>query len=136
MDITVTIILVFIGIAILLAFFVMIKSSRRGLNDTQQKYVKKHWNQISEESKMNPNLSIIEADKLLGYILKARGVEGSVGEQLKSAPSMFSDLNSVWSAHKLRNKLAHEIGMKITVNQAKSNLSIFKKALKDLGANL
>ena len=136
MDITVIIILAVIGIAILFAFFVMIKSSRKGLTEAQQKYVKKHWNQIIDEVHNNPNLSIMEADKLLGYALKARGVEGSVGEQLKAAPSLFSDLNAVWTAHKLRNQIAHEIGMKISPAQAKSNLSIFKKALKDLGAKL
>ncbi len=136
MDISVIIILAVIGLTILLAFFVMIKSSRRGLAEVQQKYVRKHWNQIVEEVQTNPNLAVMEADKLLGYAMKARGIEGSVGEQLKKAPSMFGDVNAVWSAHKLRNKLAHEIGMKITASQAKSNLSIFKKALKDLGAKL
>jgi len=136
MDITVIIILVVIGLAILLAFFVMIKSSRRGLTDAQQKYIKKHWNQIVEESGNNPNLSIIEADKLLGYAMKSRRVEGSVGQQLKKAPALFSDVNIVWSAHKLRNQIAHEIGMKISYDKAKANLNIFKKALKDLGAKL
>lgn len=136
MDILVVIILAVIGLAILLAFFVMIKSSRKGMTEVQQKYVRKHWSRIADEVGNNPNLAIMEADKLLGYAMKARGVEGSVGEQLKKAPAMFSDLNSVWSAHKLRNQLAHELGMKISPAQAKSNLNIFKKALKDLGAKL
>ncbi|MFC1600262.1 hypothetical protein ACFL3T_04505 [Patescibacteria group bacterium] len=136
MDITVIIILAVIGLAILLAFFVMIKSSRKGLTETQQKYVRKHWNQIVDEVGSNPNLAIMEADKLLGYTLKAKGIEGSVGEQLKSTPSTFSDLNGIWTAHKLRNQIAHEIGMKISSDKAKSNLSIFKKALNDLGAKL
>lgn len=136
MDVSVIIILAVIGMAILLAFFVMIKSSRKGLAEVQQKYVRKHWNQIAEEVYNNPNLAIMEADKLLGYTMKARGVEGSVGEQLKKAPALFSDVNVVWSAHKLRNQIAHELGMKISVARAKTNLAIYKKALKDLGAKL
>lgn len=136
MDILVIIILTVIGLAILLAFFVMIKSSRKGMTEVQQKYVRKHWNQITAEVSNNPNLTIMEADKLLGYAMKAKGIEGSVGEQLKRAPALFSDLNAVWNAHKLRNQLAHEIGMRISPAQAKSNLNIFKKALKDLGAKL
>jgi len=136
MEITVIVILAIIGLAILLAFFVMIKSSKSGLTQDHQKYLKKHWNKIIEEVDSQPNLAIMEADKLLGYTLKARGVEGSVGEQLKAAPSLFSDLNGIWSAHKLRNEIAHEIGKEISAKQAKSNLNIFKKALKDLGAKL
>jgi hypothetical protein len=136
MDIIVIIILAVIGLAILLAFFVLIKSSRKGLTDSHQKYIKTHWNKVVARAGGKPNLAIMEADKLLNYTLKARGVEGSVGEQLKSAPSLFSDLNGIWTAHKLRNQIAHEIGKEISTNEAKSNLNIFKKALKDLGAKL
>lgn len=134
MDIFVIIILIVIGLAALLAFYVFIKSSKKGLNNQQVAYIKNNWQKVINEAIINPNNSIMEADKLLWYALKSRGIEGSVGDQLKIAGSMFSDLNSVWSAHKLRNQIAHEIGMKITTAQAKSNLNIFKNALKDLGA--
>lgn len=134
MDIAVIIILAFIGLAIVLAFFVMIKSKKRGLTASQQSYIKNHWTNIYSSIESNPSLSIINADKLLNYALKARGVEGSVGEQLKAASSLFSDLNGIWTAHKVRNQIAHEIGKEITPSQAKNNLNIYKKALKDLGA--
>lgn len=136
MDITVIIILAVIGLAILLAFFVMVKSGKRGLTQNHQKYIKIHWDKIVEKAGSKPNLAIMEVDKLLNYALEARGIEGSVGEQLKAAPSLFSDLNGIWAAHKLRNQIAHEIGKEISTSQAKSNLNIYKKALKDLGAKL
>ena len=136
MDLTVIIILAVIGLAVLLAFFVMIKSGKRGLSESNQKYIKKHWVLIEEKSNLKPSLAIIDADKLLGYTLKERGIQGSVGDQLKSAPSLFSDLNGIWSAHKLRNQIAHEIGKEISLKEAQSNLNNYKKALKDLGAKL
>jgi len=136
MDISIIIILLVIGLAIVIAGYVFIKSNRRGLSSADNTYIKKHWEIIINEANGNPNLAIMNADKLLGHALKARGVFGSVGDQLKSAPSLFNDLNSVWSAHKIRNRLAHEIGMKVTPKEAKSFLNIYKKALKDLGAKL
>ncbi|MFC1647643.1 hypothetical protein ACFL10_01460 [Patescibacteria group bacterium] len=136
MDISVIIILVVIGLAVLLTAYVFIKTHRKVLSTADQAYIKKHWNRIVREANGNPNNAILDADKLLAHTLKARGIEGSVGEQLKAAPSLFSNLNDVWGAHKVRNQIAHEIGMKITPKEAKSNLTIYKKALKDLGAKL
>jgi len=136
MDISVIIILIVLGLAVLLVAYVFIKTNRKGLTTIDQTYIKKHWNRIVREANGNPNLAIMDADKLLNHAFKARGIEGSVGEQLKAAPSFFSNLNDVWQAHKIRNQIAHEIGMKVSPKQAKSNLTIYKKALKDLGAKL
>ncbi|NTW62418.1 diguanylate cyclase, partial [Candidatus Saccharibacteria bacterium] len=58
----------------------------------------------------------------------------AVAERMKSAGSMFSDKNGLWSAHKLRNRIAHESDIVVNFNDARYALSSFKKALKDLGA--
>ena len=57
-----------------------------------------------------------------------------MGERLKHSNDKFTDINSVWRAHKLRNALAHEADLEITYRQALAALAIYKKALKDLGA--
>lgn len=136
MDISIIIVLFVIGLAVLLASYVFIKSNRRGLSPLDQTYIKKHWDIIINEANGNPNIAIMNADKLLNHTLKARGIDGSVGDQLKAAPSLFSNINDVWSAHKIRNQIAHEIGKEVTAKQAKLYLNIYKKALKDLGAKL
>ncbi|HEX3082431.1 MAG TPA: hypothetical protein VHQ86_04200 [Candidatus Saccharimonadia bacterium] len=79
--------------------------------------------------------SINEADKLLDHALKQSGYAGAtMGDRLRSAGSRFSNRNDVWSAHKLRNALAHEVGFDLVPSQAKEALSQFEQGLKDLGA--
>ena len=71
----------------------------------------------------------------MDYALKKHGFEGSLGEKLKKAGPRFNDLNAVWSAHKLRNRIAHELS-EINKEEAKRALKQFKRALNDLGAKL
>ncbi len=82
--------------------------------------------------------AIMEADKLFDQVLRQRGVAGeTMGERLKSARTYFSDRSvndAVWSAHKLRNALAHEMGFDLVASQARDALAGFERGLKDLGA--
>ncbi len=79
--------------------------------------------------------AVSEADKLLDYALKHSGVRGdTMGERLKNAGNRFSDINAIWSAHKVRNALAHEADFDLVPSQAKEAISNFRAGLKDLGA--
>ncbi|EKD64900.1 MAG: hypothetical protein ACD_50C00256G0002 [uncultured bacterium] len=49
---------------------------------------------------------------------------------------MFSDLNGVWFAHKLRNKIAHELDSRVSMGEAKRALAAFKRAFVDLGVKI
>ncbi len=55
-------------------------------------------------------LKIIELDKVLDVLLSKLGHTGTLGEKLKKAGARFPNANALWSAHKLRNTLAHEPG--------------------------
>lgn len=71
------------------------------------------WADIQKHiSSDNPNdwrLAIIEADILLEETLSTHGYVGTtIGEMLKSAnSSAFRTLQDAWSAHKVRNQIAH-----------------------------
>lgn len=136
MDIPAFIILILIVAAILLTAYVFIKSNRKKFSESDQKFIKKTWQRIVKMANGDPNHAILEADKLLNHTLTLKGYDGSVGDQLKAASFLFTNINDVWQAHKARNQLAHEIGKKISIKESKSYLIIFKKALKDLGAKL
>lgn len=123
-------------VAFILAFYVLIKSSRKKLNAAHQQFIKKQWKNITEESFNNMHTAILNADKLLGHALELRGYRGSVGEQLKKSDAIFSSIDSVWFAHKIRNRIAHEIGVNISKTEGNKVLNIFKNALNDLGAKL
>jgi len=80
--------------------------------------------------------AVMEADKLLYEVLEQRGYKGTLGDKLKKAGPAFSNLNDVWSAHKLRNRLAHELGVGLSEKEAQTALGSFRRAYRDLGLKL
>jgi len=80
--------------------------------------------------------SIIEADKLIDHILKAKGVSGDTfAERLKNAKPEFhsyADYNNLWFAHKVRNNIAHESTHDLNSAEAKRAIEYYKKALQEL----
>lgn len=130
--ITVVVILMFAG-AFMISRWV---GEKYRFKEKDQKRFKKHWELILKEVENNPKGAVMEADKLLDEALKIKGFQGTLGEKLKKAKIMFKDVNSVWTAHKLRNRLAHELTAQVSVGEAKVALSQFKRGINDLGANL
>lgn len=130
------VIAIFVLITLLLVVFVFIKMRRRkGFSLESMQYIKSHWIRIIDSFDSHTKDAIMDADKLLDYALGKHGFEGSLGEKLKKAGPRFKDLNSVWNAHKMRNRIAHELG-DIDKDQARRSLKQFKSALNDLGAEL
>lgn len=129
----------FIGIflvfdVVLVSFVLWRKFRKDKLFGPQREYLQTHWNNIESMFSADPRAAIVEADKLLDYGLKIRfQVQASVGQNLKTFGRFFTDLDGLWEAHKLRNKIVHELNYKIAdrdVSMAKTN---FYQALKDLG---
>ena len=133
---------VFLLIAVLivgvLVFIAILMTQKRGHVFNTDEY-QSHWleieNSLIKENPATYNMAIVDADKLLDKALREMGTPGNnIGERLKRTDDKFTQLNSVWHAHKLRNQIAHEHGFKVDYNQAKRALNSFKQALKDLGA--
>lgn len=121
---------------ILLVVFILYKKSRsKGFAPQELQYIKSHWIRIIDRFNSHTKEAILDADKLLDYALARKGFEGNLGEKLKKAGPRLSDLNGIWAAHKLRNKVAHEL-LDIDRLEAKNALVNFKKALNELGADL
>ncbi len=92
-------------------------------------------NQLMRDNQASFSLAVINADKLVDQALRECNFAGqTMGEKLKNSPKKFSDINSLWNAHKLRNKIAHETNVTVSYDEARYALASFKKALKDLGA--
>ncbi len=130
------ILLVFIVFYIFLLAFIVYR--RRALSKFSEKdlyYIRSHWVKIIDSFNAHPKHAILDADKLLDFALKKHGFNGSLGEKLKKSGSKFSNLNGLWNAHKLRNRIAHELG-DVNKNEAKNALYQFKRALNDLGSKL
>jgi len=105
-------------------------------------FVQNKWTEIEQAIKLagpsNFKTGILEADKLVDYILKGKKVKGETfGERLKNAKpefSSYSDYNNLWFAHKVRNNIAHETTHDLNSAEAKRAIEYYKKALKELGA--
>jgi uncharacterized protein YabN with tetrapyrrole methylase and pyrophosphatase domain len=113
----------------LITFVIVVRSSRKFSPLQKTKYLE-HWRKIKS---LEGKEAVMEADKLLDEILGKRGYAGSMADKLKKAGPAFTNVNDVWSVHKLRNRLAHELGAKISPEEAKSAIGKFERALKDLG---
>lgn len=80
--------------------------------------------------------ALMEADKILDKAFIRVGLSGTtLGERLISASNRFeSDFyQEIWQAHKLRNVLAHEVGVRTGENEIKAAVSVIKKAIVQLG---
>jgi len=100
-------------------------------------YFEKRWAELQKlcADKSTWPLAIIDADKLLDDALKRRKYKGkTMGERLVSAQRDISDNDSVWFAHKLRNRLVHEQTAPMKDTIVKDALKGIRQALRDLGA--
>lgn len=120
-----------------LLWFISRSGGGRKYLDVEKYRVK--W--LSIEQNLRPDneesyhLAILNADKLLDKALKERGFKGNtMGERMKSAEKQWSNVNHVWTAHKLRNQVAHESDVRLKFDITKRALEAFKQGLKDLGA--
>ena len=102
-----------------------------------QQYYQEQWGQLLARVRTPDGmvLAIIDADKLLDQALKKRRFKGkTMGERLVSAQRTLSDNDSVWYAHKLRNRLVHEPNIRLKKKEAQTALAGFRQGLRDLGA--
>lgn len=130
--------MILIVIALLIVAFglyvLLYRKQRLGSKDITQ--IKKLWKEAETLLNEHPDKAVLKADKLLDHALGKAGYSGNLGEKLRHARSVLSDNNAIWSAHKLRNRIAHEIDITVSVQQAKTALKAFRKAFHDLGITL
>lgn len=118
--------------------FLLAHGRKDGKNLDVDKY-RTQWikieRQLVRDQEASYHLTILNADKLLDQALRQRGFKGeTMGERMRSAKESWSSANNVWSAHKIRNQIAHEPDVKVRYEDARRSLAAFKQGLKDLGA--
>jgi len=125
--------LILILVVLLLLYVVFILIVRKLAKEwslTDRRFFDENWQRILDLHDYKHG--ILEADKLLDEMLRKRGYQGSLGEKLKKSAKQFSDLNALWTAHKVRNKLAHELGYQLKEKEYRAAMSGFRKAFHDL----
>lgn len=129
-----------IGILVVgILLIIVITLTKRGPVGLDVERYRSKWLQIESSLKRDEpssyHLAVLNADKLLDQALKERRIKGeTMGERMKTAKASWSNANAVWTAHKLRNQIAHESDVQVGYDDARRALAGFKQALKDIGA--
>lgn len=79
-------------------------------------------------------VAVIEADKLVDDALAKAGYSGDTfGDRLSNIqPGTLLSLDGIWWAHKVRNRLAHEIDYFLRYTEARQAVGYFEAALSEL----
>lgn len=128
-----------IGVLIIgVLLIVIITITKQGTRQLDVEKYRMKWlaieKQLKRDEQSSYHLCILNADKLLDQALRERNTNGkTMGERMKTSKDVWSNANAVWSAHKLRNQIAHE-DVSIGYDETRRALASFKQALRDVGA--
>lgn len=100
-------ILFFIWILVFWITIVIKFSKKRKLSNQDKRFFRNHFKKIHLHKSYKEK--IIYYDKLYHNILKSLWYEWTFWEILKIYPNEINDINTIWTLHKLRNKLVHEM---------------------------
>ena len=114
----ITLIVVFLLYVFFLWFFNYYR--KKSVSKEDKIYFQKHWEVILKEN--DGRHQIVFADKLLDQMLARKGMIGSLGDKLKKRAKTFSKINDLWHAHRLRNKIAHEVGFSLSDSEKKASV--------------
>lgn len=111
----------------------------KAISEFERSKIRETWDNVellmADEREASWAKAVFEADKLLDYVLMLKRVPGgNLGERLKNGKNLFSNVQTVWDAHKLRNRLAHEVDMQLAHHEATRAIQLFKDSLRQLGA--
>lgn len=104
-----------------------------------QNIVLENWNDIKKladsPNASDWNMAIIRADGLVDETLERLGYQGeTVAERLKTVdPSKLPSLDRLWSAHRLRNTIVHELAVDHTKETIAYALESYEQAFHELG---
>jgi hypothetical protein len=136
--------LVFLAIIVLFFAYIFNPKSSNNKNYTAQKadlsVIPQKWIDIkammAQGGPANYRQAIMEGDKLVDMALRSKVQGETMGERLKNAKHLFSHntYQGLWTAHKIRNKIAHEADFEGLESDARLAVGNFEKALKELRA--
>jgi len=130
---------ILLGLGAILLYLISSKERKVYLRSLKEKeFVRLRWQEINHWVKLGGpsrfKQAVLEADKLLNFVLEKMGYQGSLAQKLKAARAQLGDSYSlVWQAHLVRNKIAHQLDYDLSNWEAQEVLDKFEKGLKKLG---
>lgn len=93
-------------------------------------------NYMSSSNSSDWKIAILESDNMLDEITERMGYPGeTLGERMKNIEaSDFPYLEEAWTAHKMRNQIAHKgTDYEITRSDAEQTINIYHRIFRELG---
>ncbi|NOS67146.1 MAG: hypothetical protein HOO67_02165 [Candidatus Peribacteraceae bacterium] len=100
----------------------------RRLAASKRSMILSQWQ--SAQSQTDPHRRLLEADSVIARLLEALGFTGSMADKLRGAGKILPGLDGVWDAHKLRNRIAHEPGLRLTEVQVNRAMDAFDRVIR------
>lgn len=68
---------------------------------------------------------VLEAEKVCDAVLAALEYRGTFAEKLRTAGPRLQNIEALWSAHKLRNRIAHELNCRASDAEGRRAVQAF-----------
>jgi len=81
------------------------------------------WNEAIEIT--DPARRVLEAEKVCDAVLKALDYSGTFAEKLQQVGPRLQHPDDIWNAHRLRNRIAHEVNVRVSAAQGDRALRAF-----------
>ncbi len=125
------------GLVLAFAIYVVFFRRRKTLfSEKEIDTLRSRFADLQKRANWDPRFVVLEGDKLLQLLLRKSGYSGDLGAMLKRAGKLFDNTQALWDAHKLRNRIAHELDIKVEPLQAKHSLAAYRKAFLTLGVDI
>lgn len=132
--------IIFIVLGIILLLFIIGSVLVTSQSDDWKEPIKKQLSAITRKTNKTHDIYVlksllIEIDTLLGDAMNKTGIKGeSTGARLKNAKPFYEKklYNEIWNAHKLRNKMVHELDYKPKVRTVYLSIDTLKVAIRKL----
>ena len=119
-----------------------LKQSSGARGSLDRSFVQGKWQEIevlmSQQKPSAYKVAILDADKLLDYVLKAKvGSDGVMKDRLVKSRKLYADYQTyrdVGSAHGYRNRVVHDERHELFPVEVKKMISYYEKALRELKA--
>lgn len=127
---------IIIGCLVVVALLVLVgvwrKARRRGMSNMgRQKVEAALRGALAHDDRFR---RILAVDAVLDTALTEVGFSGSLGEKLKAAGPRLPQLQAVWDAHKLRNRLAHEHDASVAAAEIDRAVAALVRAIRHLAS--
>ena len=119
-----------IVIAAVVLFLVWKKQRRRKLSTSSVRRLRRQWAML--EGMQDPHRKIIDAEKIVDSALEELGYTGTFADKLRSAGPRLKNPQALWEAHKLRNRIAHDLNISFSEKDIRIALQAFDRALGSL----